>query len=93
MTVLERGIGPLSDQLDEPVEVLRRQDGRVPPAMGLGWSEPAVRWVRNSRVMKETLTRNRRATWRREPSPRRMGSPGSAEPVEAEGVVAIRAAD
>jgi hypothetical protein len=60
MIALERGIGPLSDQLAEPLQVLRRQDGRVPSAMGLGWDDPVVRWVRNSRVMKETLTRNRR---------------------------------
>src|SRR5262249_55701490 len=33
---LERGIGPLSDQLAEPLQVTRREDGRVAPAVGLG---------------------------------------------------------
>ena len=40
-----------------------------PPPWGLGSSEPVPRWSRNSRVTKETLTRNRRAIWRNEPSP------------------------
>jgi hypothetical protein len=33
---LERGIGPPADQLAEPLPILRREDGRVAAAMGLG---------------------------------------------------------
>ena len=33
---LERGIGLLSDQLAEPLQVLRREHGRVPSAVGPG---------------------------------------------------------
>ena len=35
--LLERGIGLLSDQLAEPLQVLRREYGRVASAMGLGF--------------------------------------------------------
>src|SRR6185312_16803506 len=33
---LERGVGPLPDQLAEPLPVLRREGGRLAAAMGLG---------------------------------------------------------
>src|SRR5262249_18781307 len=33
-TLLERGVGLLGDELTEPLEVLRREHGRIPPAVG-----------------------------------------------------------
>jgi hypothetical protein len=43
--LLERGIGLLSDELAEPLEILRREHGRVPSAVpwGLGSTESVLR--------------------------------------------------
>ena len=73
-TLLERGIGPVGNELAEAIEILGCEDRRVASAVGSGLDQPVVRCRCDSRVTKDTLKRNRAAIWAIVPSPRRTVS-------------------